>query len=144
MARPLVDRRRDARVALPEIGGTHAILRPGYLVSVIDLSAGGALIQGPRPLRPGARVQLQLVTATCRLALSGEILRCSVAALDAREGVRYRGAVQFDHRAESLWEAGTLDGYHVPAGSGTTTMTDGHGLPDGLPASDDESDRRQQ
>jgi hypothetical protein len=114
MARPLVDRRLDARVGYPEVGGTHAILRPGYAVSLVDLSSGGAAIQGPRPLRPGARVHLQLVTGKRRVVLSGHVLRCAVAALDAHHGVQYRGAVQFDDRVESLWEVATLDGYLVP------------------------------
>ena len=64
MAQPLIDRRADARFGHPVIAGTQAILRPGYAVSLVDLSSGGALIQGPRPLRPGARVHLQLLTGT--------------------------------------------------------------------------------
>ena len=64
MAQPLTDRRADARFGQPVIAGTQAILRPGYAVTLIDLSSGGALIQGPRPLRPGARVHLQLQTGT--------------------------------------------------------------------------------
>ena len=62
MAQPLTDRRADTRFGQPVIADTQAILRPGYAVSLVDLSAGGALIQGPRPLRPGARVHLQLLT----------------------------------------------------------------------------------
>ena len=34
MARPLVDRRVDARFGQPVIAGTQAILRPGYAVSL--------------------------------------------------------------------------------------------------------------
>jgi hypothetical protein len=114
MAEPLTDRRADARFGQPVIAGTQAILRPGYAVSLIDLSAGGALIQGPRPLRPGARVHLQLLTGTRRLGIAAHVLRCSVASLDSRQGVQYRGALKFDHRCDALWEAGTLDGYLVP------------------------------
>ncbi|HET7220838.1 MAG TPA: PilZ domain-containing protein [Vicinamibacterales bacterium] len=141
MARPLVDRRRDARFGLPEIAGAQAILRPGYTVSLVDLSAGGALIQGPRPLRPGARVHLQLTVGTRRLALSAHVLRCSVAALDTRQGVQYRGAVQFDHRCESLWESGTLDGYLVPGDDRPLTQPGGHGLPGPHRTTSDANDR---
>jgi hypothetical protein len=115
MAQPLTDRRADARFGQPVIAGTQAILRPGYAVSLVDLSSGGALIQGPRPLRPGARVHLQLLTGTRRLGIAAHVLRCSVASLDSRQGVQYRGALKFDHRCDALWEAGTLDGYLVPA-----------------------------
>jgi PilZ domain len=141
MAHPLVDRRLDARFGHPEIAGTQAILRPGYAVSLVDLSAGGALIQGPRPLRPGARVHLQLVSGTRRLALSAHVLRCSVASLDTRHGVQYRGALQFDHRCEWLWEDGTLDGYLVPGDDRALTRPGGHGLPGSHPATNDATDR---
>lgn len=137
MDRPVVDRRREARFGHPEIAGAQAILRPGYAVSLVDLSVGGALIQGPRPLRPGARVHLQLMTGTRRLALSGRVLRCSVAALDWRDGVLYRGAVQFDHRCEPFWEGATLDGYFVPGDDHLATARAGHGLPAVRPSSDD-------
>ena len=144
MARPLVDRRRDPRIGHPALAGTEVILRPGYAVSLVDLSAGGALIQGPRPLRPGARVHLQLVTGTRRLVLSGHILRCSVSALDSPQGVQYRGAVQFDDRCESLWENVALDGYLVPGEDRATTQPGGHGIPAVRPVADDGIDREQQ
>lgn len=133
MGEPVTDRRRDSRFGQPLIAAIRAVLRPGYLVSLVDLSAGGALIEGPRPLRPGARVHLQLVTGTRALGISGHILRCSVASLDADNGVRYRGALRFDHRCESLWESVTPDGNELPARA--PIAGDGHGqlLPDSLP-----------
>jgi len=141
MAHPLVDRRLDARFGQPEIAGTQAILRPGYAVSLVDLSSGGALIQGPRPLRPGARVHLQIVNGKRRLALSAQVLRCSVASLDTRQGVQYRGALQFDHRCDSLWEGGTLDGYLVPGDDRALTHSGGHGIPGSHPPANDANDR---
>lgn len=114
MDQPLVDHRLDPRVRQPEIAGTQAILRPGYAVSLIDLSAGGALIEGPRPLRPGARVHLQIVTATRRHAITAHVLRCAVSSIDPRHGVQYRGALKFDHRCDAFWEATTPDGYALP------------------------------
>jgi len=114
MDRPVVDRRVDERFGQPAISGTQAILRPGHAVVLIDLSAGGALIEGPRPMRPGTRVHVQLVSGTRRFALNAHVLRCSVAALDPEAGVRYRGALRFDERCEAIWEASTLDGYLFP------------------------------
>ena len=136
MAQPLADRRADARFGQPVIAGTQAILRPGYAVSLIDLSSGGALIQGPRPLRPGARVHLQLLTGTRRLGIAAHVLRCSVAALDSRQGVQYRGALKFDYRCDALWEASTLDGYLVPVTEPPTAGGEGHGIPGSGPAND--------
>ena len=87
MAQPLTDRRADTRFGQPVIADTQAILRPGYAVSLVDLSSGGALIQGPRPLRPGARVHFQLLTGARRLghrgaraALFGRLARFSARA----------------------------------------------------------------
>ena len=76
------------------------VLRPGYLVTVLDISAGGALIQGTRPLRPGGAVQIRLASPTRGISLTGLIVRCAVWALDADAGVVYRGALQFDQRCD--------------------------------------------
>jgi hypothetical protein len=129
MDRPLVDRRLDARFGQPAIAGMQAILRPGYAVSLIDLSSGGALIEGPRPLRPGARVHLQLMNGTRRLAIGAQVLRCAVASLNSNEGVQYRGALKFDHRCDTLWEEDTRDGYLLPGSERAFTPAAGHDLP---------------
>jgi len=130
MDQPIVERRHDTRFGQPVISGTRALLRPGYAVSLVDLSCGGALIQGPRPLRPGARVHLQLLMRTRRLGIAAHVLRCAVASLDSRHGVQYRGALKFDHRCDGLWEEDTLDGYLLPLEERSATAIDGHGLPD--------------
>lgn len=98
------ERRRHARFRAPVVDAIRAVLRPGCLVSVVDLSAGGALIHGSRPLRPGSRVHLQLVIADRRFGIAAQILRCAVASLDATNGVQYRGAVKFDTRC-NVWES---------------------------------------
>ena len=138
MAQPLTDRRADTRFGQPAIAGTQAILRPGYAVSLVDLSSGGALIQGPRPLRPGARVHLQILTGTRRLGIAAHVLRCSVASLDSRQGVQYRGALKFDHRCDALWEASALDGYLVPAAESKPANSEGQSIPE-RPAPTDET-----
>jgi hypothetical protein len=130
MAQPLTDRRADTRFGQPVIAGTQAILRPGYAVSLVDLSSGGALIQGPRPLRPGAKVHLQLLTGTRRLGIAAHVLRCSVASLDSRQGLQYRGALKFERRCDVLWEASTLDGYLVPVEEPSMSAGEGQGLPE--------------
>jgi PilZ domain len=142
MDRPLVDRRVDTRFGQPAIAGTQAILRPGYAVSLIDLSSGGALIQGPRPLRPGARVHIQLVSGNRRLAIGASVLRCAVASLEAGQGVQYRGALKFDHRCDLFWESGTLDGYALPSAAGAGARSTGHPLPDPQPEPGTRGDRQ--
>lgn len=102
MDQSLIDRRGDVRRpwAAP---GSRATLRPGRVVSLVDLSAGGALVEGDRPLRPGGRVQLHLVTAAGTFLLYAHVLRCAVWALDDRTGAIYRGALRFEPRAEHVW-----------------------------------------
>ena len=140
MDRPLVDRRLDERFGQPAIAGAQAILRPGYAVSLIDLSAGGALIEGPRPLRPGMRVHVQIVTSARRFGLTAHVVRCAVAALDSSAGVRYRGALRFDERCDAIWEDGTLDGYLFPERRPIASQSTGHALPGVRRRSDGKSD----
>ena len=104
MDEPLTDRRSDARFPPAEGDGTRATLRPGCSVTLVNLSAGGALLQAARPLRPGARVQLQLVTTRRTTVLPAHVLRCVVWALDRVDGATYRGAVQFEQRCDSIYE----------------------------------------
>lgn len=114
MEKPVSERRRDTRFSHPAIVAADAILRPGHAVSLLNLSAGGALIECPRPLRPGANVHLQVVLAERRLGIPAHVLRCAVTSLDSSQGVQYRGALAFDPRCELLWEHSTPDGHAGP------------------------------
>ena len=113
MDQPLTDRRSEARFPPPRKGATRVTLRPGCPVVLVDLSAGGALVQGDRPLRPGARVHLQLVTEVRTFVLAARVLRCAVWSLDPYAGVTYRGALKFEDRWSCSRETET------PAGSTT-------------------------
>jgi hypothetical protein len=126
---PITDRRHDTRFLPPLLRLTRATVRPGHAVSLIDLSAGGALIQGPRPLRPGGRVHLQVSTDARTFSLNGHVLRCAVWALDAHAGVMYRGAVKFEHRCDLFWEGGTLAGSAVPGSSRSPAQGSGKSGP---------------
>ncbi len=129
MDQPLTNRRTDPRFNWPHAIVTRATLRPGCEVRVIDLSAGGALVQAAKPLRPGAKVHFQLVTADRAWALVGRVLRCAVWLVDPHAGVTYRGALQFEERCESLWEQQTRDGSEVPGGRTLGEDRIGNGVP---------------
>jgi hypothetical protein len=75
-------------------------LRPGRDAVLVDLGAGGALIEGAARLHPGSTVVLQLVGSRRSAFLTGTVLRCQVSAIDREAGVRYRGAISFDIRLE--------------------------------------------
>jgi hypothetical protein len=129
MDQSLRDRRTDARFELPQASITRATLRPGCAVHVVDLSAGGALVQAGQPLRPGARVHFQLVTTVQAFALVARILRCAVWTLDAEAGAVYRGALQFEDRFDCVWEPETLHGSVVPGVSRRDLRWGGKAVP---------------
>ena len=107
MGQPIKDRRSDARFEWASEEITRATLRPGCAVHIIDVSAGGALLQTERPLRPGARVHFQIVTKLRVFSLVANVLRCEVWMLDSLQGIVYRGALQFEQRCDFLWVAET-------------------------------------
>jgi hypothetical protein len=123
-----VDRRSDPRVALPP-AGLRATLRPGCTVLIIDVSPGGALVQVERPLRPGARVHMQIVTTLRTFTLTARVLRCAVWTLHPRDGVTYRGALQFEDRCELFWESDTRTGSRVPGRVVAEVGRAGHVIP---------------
>ena len=95
------ERRRTTRVP-PEATPWEpaALLRPGVDVVLLNVSAGGALIESRTRISPGARTELQLLGAV-RRAVRGRIDRCAVSALNP---VRYRGAIVFDEQLQ--WSRG--------------------------------------
>ncbi|HTL02336.1 MAG TPA: PilZ domain-containing protein [Vicinamibacterales bacterium] len=70
-------------------------LRPGRPAHIVDVSAGGALIETDWRLLPGTRVELQVGEPVALYKVNARILRCHVAQLD-RGRIRYRGALVFD------------------------------------------------
>ena len=78
-------------------GMERARLRPGRTAHIVDVSAGGALIETDWRLLPGIRVEMQLGEPVPLFRVAGRILRCHVALLD-RERIRYRGALMFDEQ----------------------------------------------
>lgn len=99
MAEAVADERRATpRVSTAGSSGLQrARLRPGRTAHVVDLSAGGALIETDWRLLPGTRVELQLGDPSAVYRVTGRILRCHVSLLD-RERIRYRGALAFEER----------------------------------------------
>ncbi len=122
----LCDRRRERRRdRVEEHGIVSARVRPGQDVSLLDLSASGALIEGCR-LFPGAAVELHLESPQRRVAVRGRVLRCAVSRLRS-SSVCYRGAISFDRHLPWFVEDEPL-GYAVP------TAESRAGGPDRAPA----------
>ena len=84
---------RHGAAALPWISVSR--LRNGPSVSLIDLSVGGVLLEADVPLRPGARLTLEIAGQGDQPAIAPmRVLRCEIATLD-RTTARYRGACEF-------------------------------------------------
>ena len=97
------DRRRTSRFVPSSHGGLKATLRPGCTAVVIDVSAGGTLVETSKPLRPGAAVHLQLKGRGRAVVVHAHVLRCMVWSIDPLDGIRYRGALSFDRQVD--WSA---------------------------------------
>ncbi|HET7698317.1 MAG TPA: PilZ domain-containing protein [Vicinamibacterales bacterium] len=101
------ERRREARVA-PD--GLRARVRPGHTLAIVDVSAGGALVEAACQLRPGSRVDVHLERDDGRRTVAAMVSRCSVSAIDAVEGVLYRAALCFTERCDWVRESLTREG----------------------------------
>ncbi len=105
------DRRRAPRTRTSDLA---ARVRPGHRVHVIDISAGGALLEAPQAMRPGAGVEVQFERSEHRVRVSGIVVRCGVTSLDPNRGPTYRAAIAFDEAVDWTREHTTRDGYGLP------------------------------
>ena len=114
------ERRRAARrvPALNEPLG-RVRLRTGGDLSVLDLSSGGALVEGGARLLPGTHVDVHVVTREGRLLVRSRVVRAWVSALSA-DSVAYRGALVFD-RAVDIAPGYSLPVEAVPAAASLGT-----------------------
>jgi hypothetical protein len=88
--------RRGARRrrAVREHGIESARVRRVH-VAVIDVAAGGVLVETPHRLLPGMPLDIHLERDKRVATVRGRVLRCTVVGLSATL-VRYRGAIKFD------------------------------------------------
>ena len=101
----VIDRRRHRRHRAGAGRLQLARIRPGHDVSIVDVSAGGMLVESTHRLLPGARVDVRFLGEDHGAdVIRGRILRCGVAHLQADQ-INYRGAIAFDDESH---------GYVVP------------------------------
>jgi hypothetical protein len=90
------DRRRAPRTTSAAQSAVVCVrIRPGHEVTLLDLSAAGALLQCAHRLMPGTSVEMQLTTAGRRVTTRGLVVRCSVSHVWP-SAIWYRGAVMFE------------------------------------------------
>jgi hypothetical protein len=81
-------------------------LRAGRDVQAIDVSDGGALVEGASRLLPGTHVDVHVIARHGRILVRSRVVRAKVTAISLSEVV-YRCALAFDHLVDT--------GYSVPA-----------------------------
>lgn len=126
------ERRRNRRESGQDVERIAARVRPGHAVSVVDISLSGALIEGRRPLRPGAHIEVHLRAGAARAALMARVVRCLVSAIDGPDGVLYRSGLSFDEPCPFVSEASAPRGYCVHDEEGTDRTRAGSRYPDPL------------
>jgi hypothetical protein len=121
MSEPTTERRQThRRHRLEEHGIVSTRVRPGHDATLIDVSAGGALIETNHRLLPGAAVELQVDAGTERASVRGRVLRSRVIRVEP-SSVCYRGAIGFD--AHLPWFM-SESGYVVPSADVRSTRAD--------------------
>jgi hypothetical protein len=91
-------------------GIVGARVRPGHPATVIDVSAGGVLVETAHRLLPDTNVELQVETQSRRARVRGRVVRCAVVRVHP-ESISYRGAIAFDRHLPWFDDE---DGYDVP------------------------------
>jgi hypothetical protein len=106
MTRHAPDRRLTRRlIDTDEHGIVSTRVRPGHRAKLIDISAGGALIETTHRLLPGTTVEIHVETRSHRTNVRGRVLRCAIV-LVRPSLVCYRGAVGFDRQLPWLLDEG--------------------------------------
>jgi hypothetical protein len=77
----------------------NARIAKGHSVTLVDLSAGGALIDSPVMLRPTSLLALEITGAGFDTTIEFRVVRCQVGAVNA-ERTTYRGACEFTRLIE--------------------------------------------
>jgi hypothetical protein len=99
----VAERRRGRRVEA-DAGGwkADAVLRPGLLVRIVNISPHGVLLESTARLRPGRRAEMQLtaIEGEERPYCFGRITRCSVVSVSP---LVFRGAIVFDGPPPGMW-----------------------------------------
>jgi len=112
-----VERRRMPRRA-PDPGEvlSRVRLRGGREWAVVDLSAGGALLEGESRLLPGTHVDAHVTTRDGRVLVRARVMRAWVVRLRA-DAVGYRAALAFETAVDT-----STRGYAVPLANSATVV----------------------
>jgi hypothetical protein len=112
----VIDRRRALRFDFRDgVLPPAARVRPGHDVIIVNLSAGGMLVEGTCRLHPGCLVESRLFFDRGPLQIDGEVVRAFVSAVD-KCTVRYRAGIAFACAIPVMPPPDLLLGYQLPNG----------------------------
>ena len=93
------ERRGSPRYVAADVAGVLAVrVRPGIEATLVDLGAGGAVLETERRLLPGRFVHVQMIERNGITTVRARVLRTDVTRLTAM-AVVYRCAIAFDQPA---------------------------------------------
>ena len=107
-------RRGQRRPSLKEHGIVAARVKPGKRVTVVNVSAGGALVESGHRLLPGTEVELHMETAHQHATVRGRVVRCHVERVSPT-AISYYGAIRFDAYLPWFVAEDERAGYALPA-----------------------------
>ena len=76
--------------------GLFVRFKAGLNAAVVDLSAGGILVETRQRLHPGSKIELRFFDQHRAATIRGEVLRSTVSKLMSAS-IWYRGAIRFEH-----------------------------------------------
>jgi len=92
-----MDRRHaDRRSGDAELSALTLALRTGTTVDVIDMSAGGALVESSARLEPGTNLAIRAFSTRTGVVNRATVIHCRVWSLDIRSGIRFRAGLRFE------------------------------------------------
>ena len=100
-------------------------LRAGRELDVVNVSAGGALVEGVARLLPGTHADVHVTTRHGRVLVRSRVVRACVCHLQS-DLLRYRGALAFDRIVDTA-----PAGYAIPDALPDTAVAPGSPYPIG-------------
>ncbi len=97
-----LDRRKSRRLSPDEIPNFKSVrLLAGQEIQLINLSAGGAMLESTTRIMPGAKICIRLVAHDALFLLHGRVLQSRASAL-SESGITYQCRVAFDEEFSLL------------------------------------------
>ena len=93
--------RLDPRYPAANVSGiTGMRLSPGDIVSLVNISASGVLIEGKTRFVPGTRLTVIFEGPSAPGSVKGRVVRCQVSAIGGGGSLHYQVAIAFEARIE--------------------------------------------